>query len=66
MTIKKHDRIDIKDCQYGCGKKIFWNPNIKIPKIKYQEYDTGILHDYPRCAELLKAQGKDVGVLKKK
>lgn len=61
-----NNRIAIEPCKYGCGKKIFWNPNIKISKIKFQEFDTGMLHDYPRCAQLLKQQGKDVGVLKKK
>lgn len=63
---KNHNRLKIDYCIYGCGKKIFWNPNLKIPNIKFQEFDTGKLHDYPRCAELLKEQGKDVGVLKKK
>lgn len=53
-------KIDIQECKYGCGKKIYWNPNIKISKIKFMEFDTGILHDYPRCAQLLKQQGKDL------
>lgn len=44
-------------CKYGCGKLIFWDNNIQ-GKIKFRETDTGLLHDYPRCAKLLKEQGK--------
>ena len=54
-----------KLCQYGCGTKIFWNNNLE-GKLKWCEETTKLKHDYPRCAELLKAQGKDVGILKKK
>lgn len=54
-----------KDCRYGCGTKVFWNEDIP-GKLKWCEVNTGLKHDYPRCADLLKTQGKDVGVLKKK
>lgn len=55
----------VKECGGGCGKKIFWNTRLMDnPKIRWCEVDTRLLHDFKRCAELLKEQGKDVGVLK--
>lgn len=50
-----------KKCVYGCGKTVYWDNN-RAGKLKWVEVDSKILHDYPRCAELLKQQGK---VLKK-
>ena len=58
--------IITKPCKYGCGKKVFWNNDFKDSKIKWCEEDTGLLHSYPRCADLLKEQGKNTEVLKKK
>lgn len=58
--------IKIKPCKYGCGKMVFWDNTIKDKNIKYRETDTGQLHDYPRCADLLKEQNKDLSILKKK
>lgn len=52
-----------KPCIYGCGKNVFWN-NIIEGKLKWCEVDTRLLHDYKRCADLLKAQGKEL--IKKK
>jgi hypothetical protein len=56
----------MKKCRYGCGKMVFWDDSINDKKIKYRETDTGDLHDYPRCADLLKEQGKDLSILKKR
>ncbi|MDR4490842.1 MAG: hypothetical protein R2685_08065 [Candidatus Nitrosocosmicus sp.] len=58
----------VKLCKYGCGKYVYWNESIK-GKLKWVEYDSGslnIIHNYPRCADLLKEQGKDLSILKKK
>lgn len=55
-----------KICIYGCGKMVYWDDSIVNKKLKWVESDTGILHSYPRCADLLKEQGKDVNVLKNK
>lgn len=49
-------RVD-KVCQYGCGKELFWDKT-EPGKLKWVECESGILHDYKRCAELLKREGK--------
>lgn len=54
-----------KLCKYGCGKMVWWDDTIAA-KIKWRELDTGVAHNYPRCADLLKEQNKDLGVLKNK
>jgi len=48
-----------KDCKYHCGKKIIWD-NSRTENIKFVEVDTGILHNYKRCGDLLKEQGKEL------
>lgn len=53
--------MNSKKCGYGCGKTIYWDDN-RSGKLKWVETDSEILHNYPRCADLLKEQGK---VLKK-
>lgn len=53
-----------KKCKYNCGKEVYWDNKITDSKIKFVEVDTKILHDYKRCAELLKEQGKNTKVLK--
>lgn len=55
----------IKPCKYGCGKRIYWDDSIKDSKIKYVEEDTKQLHNYPRCADLLRQLGKSTEVLSK-
>lgn len=62
------DKGIAKDCRYHCGKKVYWSKDDKYKdmKLRWVEADTDIYHGFKRCAELLKEQGKDVGVLKKK
>lgn len=55
----------LKYCKYHCGTLVFWDDTIQ-GKLRWREPDGVTIHDYPRCAELLKQQGKDVSVLKKK
>ena len=60
----KDKKLSINPCCYGCGKMIYYNPQMKT-KMKLLEFDTGQLHDYVRCYNLLKQQGKDTSILKK-
>ena len=59
--------IATKKCRYGCGKVVYWDNN-RSEKIRWVEVDTEppTFHDFKRCAQLLKEQNKDVGVLKNK
>lgn len=45
-----------KKCMYGCGTSLYWDDKIE-GKLKWVE-PNGIKHDYKRCAEILKQQGK--------
>lgn len=54
-----------KECKYGCGKMVYWDNNLD-GKLKWREVDGGAIHSYPRCADILKSQNKDLRVLKKK
>lgn len=48
-----------KHCIYGCGKTLYWDDDIE-GKLKWCEVDTKLKHDYKRCAEILKEQGKQL------
>ncbi len=50
--------IETKPCKYGCGEVIYWDNTILGFKPKWRETGSGKRHDYKRCAELLKEQGK--------
>ena len=44
-----------KQCKFDCGTEIEWNDNEK----KFFEVGTETKHDYKRCGEILKSQGKE-------
>lgn len=46
-----------RPCKYGCGATIMFFDKVGRPP--YVEVETHIHHTYNRCAQLLKAQGRD-------
>ena len=44
-----------KQCKYECGTEIEWNDE---QKRFFETEDPSVKHDYKRCGEILRSQGK--------
>jgi hypothetical protein len=45
-----------KECRFGCGKRIYWNKELNF----WADLETDQLHSFRVCADIQKAQGKQV------